>query len=494
MAETVLNHIGGEWVRSRSGATGERRNPARNDEVVAVFPRSTPEDVDGAVAAAKRALDGWRRMPAPKRGDILFRAQRLLEQRLEDVARAMTLEEGKTLKESRGEVQKSINVLEFVAGEARRLNGETVPSEMPSTFCYTTREPLGVVAVVTPWNFPVAIPTWKIAPALVAGNTVVFKPASATPLTAKLLTEIFVEAGLPRGVLNLVYGDGGTIGDRLVTHPDIKAVSFTGSNEVGSKLHADASKTHKKVLCEMGGKNPLVVLEDADVKLAAAATAQGAFGSTGQRCTATSRAIVVRARLAEFLAAVTAEAEAIVVGDGMKDGVGMGPAVDKRQYETDLEYIRIAVKEGARIVTGGLPEPGASVPAGGYFVRPTVLADVTPSMRIAQEEVFGPVLSVIAVDDAEQALEVANGVRFGLSASIYSQDYGRIMQFCDRIEVGIVHVNSPTVGGEAQLPFGGTKATGVGGREMGRTAIEFFTEWKTVYLDYTGSKRETSIY
>jgi aldehyde dehydrogenase (NAD+) len=293
--------------------------------------------------------------------------------------------------------------------------------------------------------------------------------------------------------LNLVYGDGGTIGDRLVTHPDIKAVSFTGSNEVGSKLHADASKTHKKVLCEMGGKNPLVVLEDADVKLAAVATAQGAFGSTGQRCTATSRAIVHRKVLAQFLEAVTAEAKAIVVGDGMKDGVGMGPAVDKRQYETDLEYIQIAVKEGARIVVGGLPEPG-TVPTGGYFVRPTVLADVKSTMRIAQEEVFGPVLSVIAVDDAEQALEVANGVKFGLSASIYSQDYGRIMKFCDRIEVGIVHVNSPTVGGEAQLPFGGMKATGVGGREMGRTAIEFFTEWKTVYLDYTGTKRETSIY
>jgi aldehyde dehydrogenase (NAD+) len=493
MADTVLNYIGGEWVGSRSGATAERRNPARNDEVVVVFPRSTVQDVDAAVAAAKGALEGWRRLPVPRRGDVLFRAQRLLEQRLEDVARAMTREEGKTLKESRGEVQKSINVLEFVAGEARRLNGETVPSEMPSTFCYTVREPLGVVAVITPWNFPVAIPTWKIAPALVAGNTVVFKPASATPLTAKLLTEIFVEAGVPRGVLNLIYGDGGTIGDRLVTHPDVKAVSFTGSNEVGSKLHADASKTHKKVLCEMGGKNPLVVLGDADVQLAAVATAQGAFGSTGQRCTATSRAVVVRSRLAEFLEAVCAEARAIVVGDGMKDGVGMGPAVDKRQYETVLEYLAIAEKEGARVVAGGRPDAG-TVPSGGFFLRPTVLADVTPQMRLAQEEVFGPVLSVIAVDDAEQALEVANGVRYGLSASVYSQDYGRIMQFCERIEVGIVHVNSPTVGGEAQLPFGGMKATGVGGREMGRTAIEFFTEWKTVYLDYTGTKRETSVY
>ena len=493
MAETVKNYIGGEWVPSRSGATGQRRNPAKNDEVVVVFPRSTGEDLDAAVAAAKGALDAWRHTPAPKRGDILFRATRLLEQRLEDVARAMTREEGKTLKESRGEVQKSINVLEFVAGEARRLNGETIPSEMPATFSYTVREPLGVVAIITPWNFPVAIPAWKIAPALVAGNTVVFKPASATPLTAKLLTEIFIEAGVPRGVLNLVYGDGGTIGDRLVTHPDVKAVSFTGSNEVGSRLHADASKTHKKVLCEMGGKNPLVVLEDADIALAATATAQGAFGSTGQRCTATSRAVVVRSVLPQFLEAVAAHAKAIVIGDGMQDGVGMGPAVDQRQYETVLEYLAIAKKEGARFVVGGLPDAG-TVPTGGHFLRPTVLADVTPTMRVAQEEIFGPVLSVIAVDDFEQALEVANGVRYGLSASIYSQDYGRIMRFCDRIDVGIVHVNSPTVGGEAQLPFGGTKATGVGGREMGRTAIEFFTEWKTVYLDYTGTKRETNIY
>ncbi|MBI2893515.1 MAG: aldehyde dehydrogenase family protein [Deltaproteobacteria bacterium] len=493
MSETVLNYIGGEWSRAQSGATAERRNPACTDELVATFPRSGREDVEKAVRAAREAFEGWRRTPAPRRGDILFRALRLFELRKEEVARAMTREEGKTLRESRGEVQKSLNVLEFVAGEARRLNGETVPSEMPSTFCYTVREPLGVVAVITPWNFPVAIPAWKIAPALVAGNTVVFKPASATPVTARILVEVLVEAGVPRGVLNLVYGDGGSIGSMLVDHPDVRAVSFTGSNEVGSKLHADAAKTHKKVLCEMGGKNPLVVLEDADVELAAVAAAQGAFGSTGQRCTATSRAIVARSRLEEFLRYVEREARAIVVGDGMKESTTMGPCVDERQHRTVLEYLAIARDEGARFVTGG-DRLSASALQMGYFVPPTILADVKPSMRVAQEEIFGPVLSVIAVDSFEEAIEVSNDVRYGLAASIYTEDVERVMRFIDRIEVGIVHINSPTVGGEAQLPFGGMKATGVGGREMGRTAIEFFTEWKTVYVDYTGSKRETNIY
>ncbi|HEY7956489.1 MAG TPA: aldehyde dehydrogenase family protein, partial [Polyangia bacterium] len=408
--------------------------------------------------------------------------------RKEELARALTLEEGKTLSESLGEVQKAINNIEFQSGEGRRLNGETVPSELPSTFCWTQRSPLGVVALVTPWNFPVAIPVWKLCPALVCGNTVVLKPASITPWCAQIIAEIFTTAGLPKGVFNVVFGPGSSVGDTLVTHPDIAAVSFTGSNEVGLKLYAEGAAHHKKVQCEMGGKNPLIVLEDGDLELAATAAVQGAFGSTGQRCTATSRAVVISSVAAEFTRLVVEKARQLKVGDGMQPGVSIGPCVDEHQFRSVMSYFEVGKKE-AKLALGG-----ERVGDQGFFVAPTVFTGVEHSMRIAQEEVFGPVLAILEVKDFEEAMKVANGVKYGLTSSIFTRDVGRVFQFLEQIETGITHVNSPTVGGEAQLPFGGMKSTGVGGREMGRTAIEFFSEWKTVYVDYTGSKRTSNIY
>jgi aldehyde dehydrogenase (NAD+) len=479
--------INGEWIDGTS--RGDNINPATLAPVGS-YPILGAADARAAIEAAHRAYPAWRQTPAPKRADILFRALGLLRARADEIARALTAEEGKTLPDARGEVQKSINFLEFVAGEGRRLNGETIPSEMENTLAYTVREPLGVVAVITPWNFPVAIPVWKIAPALVTGNTVVFKPASLTPWTADLVARVFIDAGVPRGVLNLVTGPGGAVGEVLIADPRVAAISFTGSNEVGIRLYAKGAARGAKVQCEMGGKNPIVVLDDADLELAAQATAQGAFGSTGQRCTATSRAIVMSSVADAYVQRVVALARAVRVGNGAEDGTTMGPCVDRTQLETVLRYFDIAKTDGARLCTGGTRVANLD----GFFVAPTVYDHVTPGMRIAQEEIFGPVLSVLRVDSLDEALEVANGVAYGLTSSIYSKDVGRVFRFLDRIESGITHVNSPTMGGEAQLPFGGIKATGVGHREMGRTAIEFYSELKTVYVDFTGAARSSKVY
>ena len=485
MHELIKNYINGEWVAS--ARTQKNINPATGESLGEVVA-SGKEEVEQAVQAAKAAFRGWKATPAPRRGELLQRAAVEMGKRKEELARALTLEEGKTLGESLGEVQKAINNLEFQAGEGRRLNGETVPSELPSTFCWTQREPLGVVALVTPWNFPVAIPIWKLAPALVTGNTVVMKPASITPWTAKIITEIFVAAGVPKGVFNVVFGPGSTVGQALVEHPEVRAVSFTGSNDVGLKLYTDGARHHKKVQCEMGGKNPVIVLDDADLDLAASATVQGAFGSTGQRCTATSRAVVDAKVAAEFTRLVVEKARQLKVGDGTQPGVSVGPCVDEGQFRTVMSYLEVGKRE-AKLALGG-----ERVGERGYFVAPTVFTGVKPDHRIAQEEIFGPVLSVIEVNGFEEAMRVANDVKFGLTSSIFTRDVTRVFQYLEHIETGITHINSPTVGGEAQLPFGGMKATGVGGREMGRTAIEFFTEWKTVYVDYTGQKRTTNIY
>jgi aldehyde dehydrogenase (NAD+) len=487
MHELICNFINGEWVNARLEKTTKNLNPATGEGLGAVVV-SGREDAEAAIAAAKAALPAWRCTPAPKRGEILAAAAVEMIRRKEELARALTLEEGKTFTESLGEVQKAINNLEFQAGEGRRLNGETVPSELPSTFCWTQREPLGVVALVTPWNFPVAIPVWKVAPALLCGHTVVLKPASITPWCAKIIAEIFATAGLPKGVLNVVFGPGSSVGQTLVEHPDVRAISFTGSNEVGVKLYADGAARMKKVQCEMGGKNPLIVLEDADLELAATATVQGAFGSAGQRCTATSRAIVVAEVAEAFTRLVVQKARALVVGDGIKPATHVGPVVDEGQFKTVMSYIEIGKRE-AKLALGG-----ERVGQTGFFITPTVFTDVKPEMRIAQEEIFGPVLSVITVKDFDEAIAVANGVRYGLSSSIFTNNMSRVFQYLERIETGITHVNSPTVGGEAQLPFGGMKATGVGAREMGRTAIEFYSEWKTVYVDYTGTQRTTNVY
>ena len=488
----LRNFIGGQW-RDSAGKRVQDLNPADTSEVIADAPSSSAAEAAEACEAAARAYPGWRNTPAPVRGQLLYRVQRRMEERRQEIAEALTREEGKTIAESRGEVQRAINVIEFFAGEARRITGDTIPSELPHNFCYTVKQPVGPVAIITPWNFPVAIPVWKMAPALVSGNTVVFKPASLTPLTAALIVEVFEECGIPPGVLNLVFGGGREVGDTVVKHPVIQAVSFTGSNDVGTGLYSAAAARGIKCQCEMGGKNPIVVLADADLELAVESTLQGAFGSTGQRCTATSRAVVDQSIANEFVERLHARAASLVIGNGLDPKTNVGPSVDDKQLDTVLEYIGIAQSEGAKLVSGGarLQDGGRER---GFFVAPTIFDGVDANMRVAQEEIFGPVLSVIRAPDTGSALAIANGVRFGLSASVYTNDVASMFRFVDQLEAGIIHVNSPTVGGEAHIPFGGMKATGVGLREMGSVAIDFYTELKVVYVDYTGGKRAGNLY
>ncbi|MGA3293193.1 MAG: aldehyde dehydrogenase family protein [Candidatus Acidiferrales bacterium] len=486
-APLCRNFINGRWVESRSGQTIERRDPANTKEIISVAPLSTREEVREAIAAAKAAFPGWRDTPAPARGRMLARVAALMEKQKEALARTLTREEGKTLKESLVEVQRSVNILEFTAGEGRRLSGETIPSELPKNFAYTIKQPLGVVGAITPWNFPVAIPVWKAAPALVAGNTVVLKPAELTPESAAKVVEIFQEAGAPPGVLNMVLGAGEEAGDELLRDPEVRAISFTGSNEIGSLIYSLAARQMKKCQCEMGGKNPVVVLRDADLALAADAVAAGAFGSSGQRCTATSRVVVEDAVADRFVEMIVERARKLKVGNGLDSDTDVGPLVDENQLTTVLRYTETGKKEAKLLAGGGRPA-GAEYD-NGYFVAPTVFDHVRWDSVIAQEEIFGPVLSVIRVPDFEEALRVANSVKYGLSSSIYTNDAARIFEFIERIETGMTHVNAPTVASEAQLPFGGIKATGVGLREMGRVAVDFYTELKAVYIDYTGRQR-----
>lgn len=487
------NFIAGQWTDTATGRRIQDLNPADTSDVIAEAPSSSSAEAAAACEAAAHAFEGWRNTPAPVRGQVLYRVQRRMEQRKEELAEALTREEGKTIAESRGEVQRAINVVEFFAGQGRRITGDTIPSELPNNFCYTVKQPVGPVAVITPWNFPVAIPIWKIAPALVCGNSVVFKPASLTPLTAALIVEIFDESGLPPGVLNLIYGGGREVGDTVVKHPAIQAVSFTGSNDVGVGLYTAAAQRGIKCQCEMGGKNPIVILGDADLELAVESTIQGAFGSTGQRCTATSRAIVEEGIANEFVERLHARAASLVVGNGLDPKTNIGPSVDDKQLDTVLEYVGVGRSEGAKLVRGGERIRDSGLDRG-FFVAPAIFDNVTPDMRIAQEEIFGPVLSVIRAPDAKSALRVANGVKFGLSASVYTNDVAAMFRFVDQLEAGIIHVNSPTVGGEAHIPFGGMKATGVGLREMGTVAVDFYTELKVVYVDYTGGKRTGNLY
>src|SRR5215510_10440581 len=491
--DTYRNFIGGKWVESSSGRTVENINPANINDVIGKVRQATREEATQAVNAATEAFRSWRSTPAPARGKIVARAARLMEENKEELAGILTREEGKTIAESRGELQRSINVAEFCAGESRRMNGETIFSELPSNFVYTVKQPLGVVACVTPWNFPVAIPTWKIAPALVAGNTVVFKPATLTPATAVRIVEIFQEAGIPPGVLNLILGSGSDAGDEIIGHPAVKAVSFTGSNPVGIRLYEQVSRRGGKCQCEMGGKNPVVILEDCDMDLAVENTAQGAFGSSGQRCTATSRAVVVNKIADEFVQRIVKRAENMRLGDGMDPQTEMGPSVDESQFNTVLEYLNVGREDGATMVCGGDRATGNGLDKG-FFVQPTVFDHVTPDMRIAREEIFGPVLSVMRVKDFEEAMTVANDTEFGLSSSIFTNDVGRMFRFVDEIETGMTHINSPTTGGEAHIPIGGIKGTGIGEREQGSTALDFYTELKVVYVDYTGRKREGNLY
>lgn len=486
------NFINGEWQESLSEKTAQNLNPADTDDVIGTVRLATRDEANRAVVAAYEAAKAWKATPPPVRGKILFRAARLLDESKEEMAALLTHEEGKTLTESRGEVTRSVNIMEYIAGEGRRISGETIYSELASNFAYTIKQPLGVVACITPWNFPVAIPTWKIAPALVAGNTVVFKPATATPATAVRLVEIFQEAGVPAGVLNLIIGSGSEAGDEIVNHPAVRGVSFTGSNEVGIKLYEQVAKRGAKALCEMGGKNPILIMEDADIDLAVEAAAGGAFGATGQRCSATSRAIVVNSIADEFVAKLVERAKSIKVGNGQYAETKMGPVVDKYQYDNVRRYIEFGREDGAQMLCGGAQNGDRAT--NGYFIEPTVFDHVTSDMRIAREEVFGPVLGVIRVADFDEALAVANDSEYGLTSAIFTKDNARIFRFVDEIETGVTHINSATVGGEAHIPFGGIKATGVGSRELGSTALDFYTDLKVVYVDYTGEKRTASFY
>src|SRR6266699_1671029 len=491
--ETYRNFIGGKWIESASSKTVANNNPANSEDIIGTVRQATREEARAAVEAATEAFRGWRTTPAPARGKLVAKAARLMEETREELATILTREEGKTISESRGELQRSINVAEFCAGESRRLNGETIPSELPLNFAYTIKQPLGVVACVTPWNLPVAIPVWKIAPALVAGNTVVFKPATLTPATGVHIVELFEEAGVPPGVLNLIIGSGSEAGDEIINHKAVKAISFTGSNAVGIRLYEQASRRGAKVQCEMGGKNPGVIMEDADMDLAVESTAQGAFGSSGPRCTATSRAVVVNSIADEFVERIARRAKSMRIGAGSDPQTEMGPSVDENQFKTVLEYLNIGREDGATLVCGGERATGNGLDKG-YFVKPTVFDRVTPDMRIAREEIFGPVLSVMRVKDFDEAMQVANDTEFGLSSSIFTNDAARIFRFADEIETGMTHINSPTTGGEAHIPFGGIKETGIGDREQGSTSLDFYTELKVVYVDYTGRKREGNLY
>ncbi|MCO4769720.1 MAG: aldehyde dehydrogenase family protein [Deltaproteobacteria bacterium] len=487
-----LNYIDGAWVPGSGSDPIADLNPADLRKVIGYCTDSTADDVDAAVEAGKKAFAAWRATPAPVRGRICRDAARLFEERTEEIGRVLTMEEGKVLAEAKGEVLKGAVLVEWFAGEARRLNGETVPSEIPNTFAYTTRQPLGVVGLITPWNFPMAIPAWKIAPALVAGNTVVIKGAEQTPWVTELVVKTFVDAGVPPGVLNMVQGRGATAGARLVAHPDVHAISFTGSTEIGEMIYAQGAALGKRVQCELGGKNPIIVLDDADVGMAVAAAAKGGFGSTGQRCTATSRSIVQRGVLDEFVSKMADAARAVVPGDGLDPATTMGPSVDSDQFGKVHEYLQIGKDEGAEVVVGGSRASDGEL-GHGLFTQPTLWM-VDRSMRVAREEIFGPVMSVVPVDSFDEAIEVANAVDYGLTSSIYTQDVNTVFQYVDRIETGMLHVNSPTIGGEAQLPFGGIKKTGIGPREMGTQAIDFFCEWKVVYIDYGGGMRGGNLY
>ena len=478
------NFIGGHWVPSRTQQTFPNINPANTDEVVGTFQASGPEDVADAFGAAEGARAAWAALPAPRRGEYLFKAAEILESQLESAAIDMTREEGKTLPEATGEVKRAINILRYFGGEGSRQFSYQIPSERDNVFCFTMRKPLGVVALITPWNFPSAIPAWKLAPALVAGNTVVLKPASLAPLSALRIVQALERAGLPAGVINYVTGSGGAVGDAMLEHASLKAISFTGSCEVGNKLYDKATRRRLRVQLEMGGKNPTIVLADANLDAAAATLVNAAFFSTGQKCTACSRAIVERAVYEPLVERLVAKTRALKIGNGLEAGIDIGPAVDQAQLETDLDYIAIAQREGAKLLCGGKRLTGGAYDKG-FFVEPTIFGGVTPAMRIAQEEVFGPVLAMMVAEDFEDAMRLANGVRFGLSAAIISNDMSRVHQFVNRIEAGLITVNLPTAGVEYQLPFGGTKESSFGMREQGPLALDFYTESRTVYLKHT---------
>jgi alpha-ketoglutaric semialdehyde dehydrogenase len=472
--------IGGRRIQPSGTPDLVRNNPASANQVLGELRSADRELVAATVRTAAEAWPKWRNTPAPARGRVLLEAARLMEQHRDELARLISLEEGKALKDSRAEVQRGINITEFMAGEGRRFGGYTSGSESTSKFAFTMRQPLGVVACITPWNFPIAIPAWKIAPALVAGNAVILKPASATPASAVRLAELYQQAGLPDGVLSVLAARGGAAAEALLDADEVRAVSLTGSTATGRHVAAHCAARGVAVQAELGGKNAAVVLADADLDLATAGIVDGAFGSTGQRCTATSRTIVVESVADRLLERIVARARLLKVGPGVEEDTDVGPAVTAEQRDTVLAYLDIGREEGAKTVYAA---PLGGMPAG-HWLAPTVFDGVRPSMRVAREEIFGPVLSIIRVPDTEAAFEAANAVEYGLAASVYTRDVRSIFQFVDRVDVGIAHVNQPTLGGEVHLPFGGVKASGIGPHEQGREAIDFFTRVKSVYINY----------
>jgi alpha-ketoglutaric semialdehyde dehydrogenase len=486
------NFINGEWMDARSGNAYENRNPANTDELVGMFVSSTREDVDMAVEAANRAYTKWRLTPAPKRAEILFRAAELLVQHKEEFAKDMTREMGKVLAESRGDVQEAIDMTYYMAGEGRRLFGQTTPSELPNKFAMSVRQAIGSAGLITPWNFPMAIPSWKIMPALVSGNTIVLKPAEDTPLSSYHLVHILTEAGLPEGVVNLVSGDGPNAGAPLAGHTDVPVISFTGSTAVGQLVAEACAPQFKHCSLEMGGKNIIIVMEDANLDLAIDGAIWGGFGTSGQRCTAASRVAVHKSVYSEFVSRFVERVKRLKVGDGFDGTTDMGPVINEQQLKTVMDYVKIGQSEGAKLLTGGKRLESGSY-AKGWFHEPTVFGDCNPRMRIAQEEIFGPVVSVMPISSFEEAVEIANGVQYGLSASIYTKNVNRAFAAMRDLFTGIVYVNAPTIGAETHLPFGGTKKTGNGHREAAIAAIDFYTEWKTLYIDYSDKLQRAQI-
>ena len=491
-AKTYKNLIGGEWVGAHSGQTYENLNPADIREVIGVFQRSDKRDVEDAVSAARKAFERWRLVPAPKRAEIIFRAGEILHERKEEYAQQMTREMGKVIKETRGDVQEAIDTAYYMAGEGRRQFGVTVPSELPNKFAMAVRSPLGVCGMISPWNFPMAIPSWKLLPALVCGNTCVIKPAEDTPLSALNLVKALLDAGLPKGVVNVVTGFGPEAGAPIVESAQVRAISFTGSSEVGRIVGEAAAHSFKPCSLEMGGKNAIIVLDDANLDLALDGVLWGAFGTTGQRCTAASRVIVEKGVYRQFADRLVYRAQRLKVGNGLDEKIDMGPQINQQQVETSAKYVEIGKREGAKLETGGNRMKG-STHDHGWFFEPTVFANVDPSMRIAQEEIFGPVVSLISCESFEQAIQIANCIPYGLSSAVYTRDVNRAFRAMRDIDAGITYVNAPTIGAEVHLPFGGTKATGNGHREGGLGAIDFYTQWKSIYVDFSDRLQRAQI-
>ncbi len=492
MPQNFQNFINGKWTDSKSGRTFENRNPADWQDVVGLFPKSTKEDVEDAVKAARAAYEKWRLVPAPARGDILRKVGDLLVKYKEELAREMTREMGKVLAETRGDVQEGIDTAYYAATEGRRLFGHTVPSEMPDKFAMAVRVPVGVAGIITPWNFPMAIPTWGIFPAVLAGNTVVFKPASDTPKTATTLIQIMMEAGIPEGVVNLVHGAGSEVGNAIVQHNDIDLILFTGSTQVGKHITREASATLKRVSLELGGKNAQIVMDDADLDLALDGVLWGAFGTTGQRCTATSRLILHDKIHDRFMEMLIEKTKKLKLGNGLLPGTDVGPCINESQRNIVNSYVKIGLDEKANLVCGGNIAANGDL-SKGWFYEPTIFDNVKPNMRIAQEEIFGPVLSVIRTSSLAEAIDILNGTVYGLSSSIYTRDVNKAFTAIRDIKAGITYINVPTIGAEAHLPFGGVKQTGNGHREGGWAVYDFFTEWKSVYIDYSGKLQRAQI-